>query len=172
MGTHKSVLLLGVDYAPLRTIALKRAVILILQEKAEIIEMDQAHEVRSPTTSIPMPTVVRLKYFVKIPYKSKLPLNRRAVMTRDNVECQFNNCDRKGTTIDHVIPRSKGGEHSWLNVVAACPRCNAQKANHSLESMGWTLKRQPFVPRGTKWLVMGVVPREEWEPYLATWATA
>lgn len=159
-------LLLNASFEPLAVVSHRRAIVLIIQDKAEIIHgSDQ--EVHSAHTSMEVPSVVRLKYFVKVPFRARLPLNRQAVMTRDNNECQFVGCTRKGTTMDHVVPRSKGGKHVWENVVAACKQCNSKKADKSLAQMGWKLKSQPRAPRGVFYLIVGIkeIP-EEWTPYL------
>lgn len=144
---------------------MKRAVILVLQDKAEIVESGDG-SIRSKDSSIPRPSVIRLKYYVNVPYSARVALNRRSVLTRDNHECQFTHCNRRATTIDHVVPRSKGGKHEWTNVVGACSRCNAKKADKSLEAMGWKLKRPPVTPKGNLWLVAGLRARPEWESYL------
>lgn len=159
-----SVLLLNATYDPLRVISLKRAIILIMQEKAEIIEEGDGL-VRSEKLSMKAPSVIKLKYFVQIPYRAKMPLNNRNVLIRDKSECAY--CDeRKATTVDHVIPRSRGGQHRWENVVAACYKCNAKKADKLLSEIGWETKWEPRMPSGTRWVVLGVKPRENWTPYL------
>lgn len=159
-----SVLLLNASYDPLRIISLKRAVILVMQDKAEILEESDAM-VRSEKLSFQAPSVIKLKYYVQIPYRAKLPLNNRNVLVRDKFECAY--CDiRKATTVDHIIPRSRGGEHRWENVVAACSKCNAKKADKLLSEIGWETKWQPYMPSGTRWLVLGMRPKEDWMPYL------
>lgn len=163
------VLLLNATYEPLRVITAKRAVVLILDEKAEVVHAGDG-VYRSASTSMPVPTVIRLRYFVKIPYKARLPLSRKAVVARDGGVCQYG-CGRRGDTIDHVLPRSRGGEHRWENVVASCRRCNSQKADRLLSELGWTLPREPFAPTGNYWLVVGLLPDgqvdPEWVPYLS-----
>lgn len=159
-----SVLLLNASYDPLRIISLKRAVILVMQDKAEVIE-ESDRLIRSEKLAFNAPSVIKLKYFVKIPYRAKLPLNNRNVLIRDKFECAY--CDdRKATTVDHVIPRSRGGLHRWENVVAACEKCNAKKADKMLSEIGWEPKWSGYAPNGTRWLVMGIRPKEEWTPYL------
>lgn len=159
-----SVLLLNASYDPLRVITLKRAIVLVMQDKADIIESGDG-VIRSQYLSIRTPSVIKLKYFVKIPYRAKMPLNNRNVLIRDKHECAY--CDdRKATTVDHVQPRSRGGQHRWENVVAACYRCNAKKADKTLAEIGWEPKWEPYVPSGTYWLVLGVQAKDAWEPYL------
>lgn len=161
-----TTLLLNASYEPLRLIPLKRAVLLILAEKAEVIEAGEEF-VRSSHLSIPLPKVIRLKYYVKVPYRARLPLNRRNVMSRDRGVCQY--CFKAGDTMDHVVPRSRGGLHRWENVVTACKACNSKKGDRLLTEIGWKLKGKPSAPHGTKWIFVGVVePDPTWTPYFAT----
>ena len=147
-----SVLLLNATYEAIRVISLKRAIGLVLQEKAEIIE-SAGDFIRSTSIAVPRPQVIRLKYFVRIPYKSKVPLSNRAVLNRDRYMCVY--CGRKATTVDHVVPKSKGGKHHWDNVVACCKPCNSEKSNYTLDQIGWELKVKPDVPHARTWIMVG-----------------
>lgn len=160
-----SVLLLNATFEPLRVISLNRAVCLIVEDKAEVLEEEEGAAVRSASFSMSKPRVIRLKYFVRIPYRSRVPLNRRTLMARDGGMCQYNNCTRAGRTIDHVLPRSRGGAHTWENVVACCEKCNSTKDDKLVSELGWTLRTKPAAPSGSKWLVLGVADRE-WDKYL------
>jgi 5-methylcytosine-specific restriction endonuclease McrA len=162
--SHGKVLLLNASWEPLRTISIRRAVVMILQDVAEIVERGEG-EMRSPSISVPIPEVVRLVRWVKVPYRARIPLNGRNVLERDRYACAY--CGKHASTIDHVVPRSRGGRHRWENVVAACPKCNHRKGDQLLSELGWELRHQPYVPRGDVWLVFGQKPRESWEPYLA-----
>lgn len=162
----RNVLMLNASFEVLRTISVHRAIVLMVQNKVDVIETT-GEVYRSPSTTIEVPSVVRLKEYRKVPYRARLPLNRRAVLSRDNHECQFTHCHRKGTTIDHVQPRSKGGRHEWTNVVAACSRCNAKKADKLMKEIGWELKRQPQAPDPNKFHITAHNVPSEWEPYLA-----
>jgi 5-methylcytosine-specific restriction endonuclease McrA len=142
-----AVLLLNATYEPLHVITLRRAVGLVLAGKAEILE-EGAGQVRSVSVTVPVPAVVRLRYMVHVPFRSTVPLSRRAVLVRDQKSCQFSHCRRHATTVDHVVPRSRGGQHIWDNVVAACTPCNARKGSQLLPELGWSLKRRPVAPRG------------------------
>lgn len=122
MGT----LLLNASYEPLRVLPEHRAINLVLQDKAEVIVGDDNNMIHAVSFKMPTPSVIRLKYFVKVPYRARLPLTRQSVLTRDNYECQFTHCTRKATTIDHVHPRSRGGKHAWENVAGACSKCNSK----------------------------------------------
>lgn len=164
------VLLLNATYEAIRIISLKRAVVLILQEKAEIIEAANT-EVRSANLSVPKPEVIRLKYYVKIPYKKKITLSNKAILNRDKYQCAYTHCNpqciKKATTVDHVHPKSKGGKHEWENVVAACKKCNSKKDDKTLKDLGWTLKFKPEAPKAKHFLVVGSPEKAEaWSAYL------
>ena len=90
------------------------------------------------------PSVIRLRRYVRVPHRSRVPLTRAALMRRDNYLCAY--CGTKADTIDHVIPRSRGGQHVWENCVASCTRCNHRKADHLIEDIGWTLRCDPAAP--------------------------
>lgn len=164
------VLLLNATYEPLRIITVRRAVVLVLQDKAEVIEAQG--EIHSANVSLPRPDVIRLKYFVKIPFKSKVPLTNKAVLNRDRFKCMLGhnnkkNCLGVAKTVDHIHPRSRGGKHEWTNVVAACKNCNSKKAAKTLEELGWTINVNPGPPTAKTWLVVGSAEkREEWSEWL------
>lgn len=168
MSGSNKVLLLNASWEPIRVIGVTRAMVLLIQGKAELVEPVEGEYVRSANQVFAMPSVIRLKYMVKIPYNARVALNRRAVLARDNYECQYG-CGRRATTMDHVHPRSKGGKHEWTNVVGCCPKCNSKKADHLLEDTNFKLIRQPQVPRGAVWIIANAHKRPEWEPYLSQW---
>src|SRR4051794_17452228 len=127
-GTTSATLLLNATYEPLCVVSSRRAIVLVLAEKAETA--DSAGEVgHAETISLSVPIVVRLTRYVRVPYPAQVPLSRRAVFTRDGQTCVY--CGGSATSIDHVVPRSRGGTHTWDNVVAACRRCNHIKADRS-----------------------------------------
>lgn len=113
---------------------------------------------------MPIPEVIRLNRYVKVPYKKKIPVTNKGVLKRDNHTCGY--CGKKATTIDHIRPRSKGGKHTWLNVVAACVKCNSKKSDIQLSELGWTLNIKPFEPEGDSWLVYGLQNNEKWKAYI------
>jgi 5-methylcytosine-specific restriction endonuclease McrA len=134
------VLLLNSSYEPLHVCSWKRAVILLLKGKAETVERN-GKELRAGWH---LPLVIRLLYYVKIPHKD-IPLTRRNVMHRDGYTCQY--CGKKtDLTIDHVIPRSRGGKDTWDNVVVACLRCNVTKGNRTPKEAGFVLNTRPCKP--------------------------
>jgi 5-methylcytosine-specific restriction endonuclease McrA len=157
-------LVLNATFEPLAVVTARRAVVLVLKEKAEILESN-GMVFRSEKLSVPAPSVVRLQYFVKVPYRARASLTRRAVFARDQWTCQY--CGRAAENVDHVIPRSLGGTHSWENVVASCRRCNAKKENRLHPEVGLKLRRHPSVPRDVLRLSLGRL-EPEWEPYLAS----
>ncbi|MDQ1742630.1 MAG: hypothetical protein QOE23_969 [Pseudonocardiales bacterium] len=142
-------LVLNATYEPLCVVPLRRAVL------------------HSARLVIEAPTVVRLSRFVRVPYRSRVPLTRRAVMHRDGLRCAY--CQRRADTIDHVVPRSRGGKHEWVNVVAACATCNHRKADRLLAELGWSLPFTPREPAGYAGFTVGYVREPAWEPYLDAW---
>jgi 5-methylcytosine-specific restriction endonuclease McrA len=164
----RQVLLLNATYEPLTTLPLRRAVCLVLREKAEIVHHDLSGALlRSATVSIEVPSVIRLRRYVRIPFRTRVPLTRAALMRRDAYRCAY--CGRRAETIDHVIPRSRGGKHTWENCVASCMSCNHRKADSLLEELGWTLHDAPAVPRGVHWRLIGAVHDgdPQWAPYVS-----
>lgn len=162
-GTTGATLLLNATYEPLCVVSSRRAIVLVLAEKAEPVD-SAADVVHAATLSLPVPVVARLTRYVRVPYPASVPLSRRAVFTRDGSTCVY--CGGSATSIDHVVPRSRGGTHTWDNVVAACRRCNHTKADRSLAELGWHLPHPPRTPSGAAWRLLGhrtVDPRwREW----------
>jgi 5-methylcytosine-specific restriction endonuclease McrA len=157
-------LVLNASYEPLGTVAARRAVILVLGGKADSIH-DTPIVLHAERVEVPVPSVVRLRQFVHLPYRRRVALSRRAVMARDGHRCQY--CGSHADSIDHVVPRSRGGLHEWDNVVAACRPCNVRKRDRLLTDSGMRLKRPPTVPHGVIWAILagGVVP-DDWHTYL------
>jgi 5-methylcytosine-specific restriction endonuclease McrA len=168
--TATGSLVLNATYEPLCVVTLRRAVVLVLAEKAIIVEQSDA-VMRSATTEIPVPSVVRLSRYVRVPYRREVPMTRRAVLDRDGHRCVY--CGTRADTIDHVRPRSRGGQHVWTNVVAACARCNHRKGDRLLGELGWHLALAPAQPPATVAVVMGWAKRQpSWQRYLdPNWGT-
>lgn len=135
------VLVLNASYEPLNITSWRRAVILLLKGKAEQLE----HNGKYLYADFYLPTVIRLRHYVRVPYK-EIPLTRRNILERDRHTCQY--CSVKGEqlTLDHVIPRSRGGGDSWENLVTACVRCNVKKGNRTPKEAHMTLLCQPRRP--------------------------
>jgi 5-methylcytosine-specific restriction endonuclease McrA len=159
------VLVLNATFEPLNTVSMPRAVSLLLAEKAEIVEAAEAY-LRSQHIMLPMPLVIRLVTYVRIPRMLPLGVTRRGVLKRDNFSCQY--CGRTQSssdlTLDHVLPRSRGGKNTWENVVAACKPCNHRKGNRTPAEAHVRLLRQPFRPRYLA-LVVFDMPLA-WQKYL------
>lgn len=157
--------MLNATYEPLSIVSARRAVVLVLREKADMVEEGEG-AIRSTSTAVPVPSVIRLRTFVKVPYQRRVPLNRRAIFARDEGRCQY--CGNGAENIDHVVPRSRGGSHTWENVVAACRRCNTKKGNRLPREAGMTLTRNPQAPRRHGWIyvTLGGSPHPTWTPYL------
>ncbi|MDQ3474782.1 MAG: HNH endonuclease [Actinomycetota bacterium] len=148
MARGSVTLLLNATYEPLCVVSARRAVVLVLSAKAESVR-DSGEAMHSATLSVAVPAVIRLTRYIRVPYLGRTPLSRRAVFARDSGKCVY--CGITATSIDHVVPRSRGGTHSWDNVVAACRRCNHAKADRTLAEMGWRLRTAPQAPRGGSW---------------------
>ena len=159
------VLLLNACFTPIKVVSTQRAIIMLMSEKAEVIE--EREEVwHSPSTEIHVPSVIRLKRYIQIPYRGTLALNRKNLSMRDKGKCAY--CKKFGDTIDHVQPRSRGGLNKWENVVLACRKCNSKKSDKLLSEVGWTLDFAPWAPKGTVWLLVGQKADPDWQPYLGT----
>jgi 5-methylcytosine-specific restriction endonuclease McrA len=156
-------LVLNATFEPLAVVPARRAVVLVLKEKAVVLANDGV-VFHSERLELPAPSVVRLTYYVRVPFRRQATLTRRAVFARDSWTCQY--CGLAAENVDHVIPRSRGGQHIWENVVAACCRCNSSKENRLPNEVGLRLRRQPAAPRDHFRLLLGR-SEPEWEPYLA-----
>jgi 5-methylcytosine-specific restriction endonuclease McrA len=160
-------LVLNASYEPLCVVSARRALLLTLNAKAETVhESDEVfHSERSSWT---VPSVVRLLHYVKVPYRAGISVNRRAVFLRDGGKCQY--CNAAAESIDHIIPRSRGGTHTWENVVAACRPCNSKKRDRLLEETNFVLRSSPREPKQRIWLA-AFNPLPEWLDYLGATET-
>jgi 5-methylcytosine-specific restriction endonuclease McrA len=162
------VLLLNASYEPLALVSDRRAVVLMLGGRAEVVAArPDAQVFHSAQLSVEVPAIVRLFQMVRIPRWARTPpLTRRAVLRRDGGRCAY--CSQPADTIDHIIPRSRGGGHDWSNVVASCKRDNLVKGDHLLSEMGWSLSFKPHAPDGHLWRLRHLAEVDPlWEPYLA-----
>jgi 5-methylcytosine-specific restriction endonuclease McrA len=139
------VLVLNATFEPINVCTVRRAVVLLLKEKAEILEHAE-YELRTSTSTHPRPMVIRLVSYVRVPRDThRRKITRRAVFARDDWTCQY--CGtRSNLTVDHVIPRSKGGPSSWDNIVASCAPCNRRKGDALPRQAGMALRRTPRTP--------------------------
>lgn len=161
------VLLLNASFEPLAIVTAKRAIVLMLSGKAECVEAAlEGAAFHSENLTIPAPSVMRLSRYVRVPYRRAVPMTRAGVLRRDSRRCAY--CTGRADTIDHVVPRSRGGAHSWDNCVAACRNCNSRKADRLLDELGWALRVQPGPPtRAGRILVLAIEPHPAWEPWLS-----
>ncbi|MEL4895810.1 HNH endonuclease [Crocosphaera sp. Alani8] len=135
------VLVLNASYEPLNITSWRRAVVLLIKGKAEQLENGE----RLIYTDFPLPSVIRLRHYVRVPYK-EIPLTRRNILERDRHTCQYCNYKGEQLTLDHVIPRSRGGGDSWENLVTACVTCNVKKGNRTPKEANMKLRHQPRRP--------------------------
>jgi 5-methylcytosine-specific restriction endonuclease McrA len=164
---EKRVLVLNLDHYPIAVVPAQKAMVLLLMEKAQLLSSYELLEIRTVSRSYAYPSVIRLAHYKHIPYKGVL-LNRANLFRRDRGQCQY--CGSvKQLTIDHVIPRSKGGKTSWTNLVTACNRCNVLKGDKTPEQVGMQLRIAPFTP-SLSYFLASYAERQapEWMPFLAS----
>ncbi len=162
------VLVLNATYEPLNVVSLQRAVVLLLKEKAEVLEAAAAL-IRSERLALEVPLVIRLVYFVRVPRRMPLPLTRRSLMSRDHFTCQY--CGAQPSkvqlTLDHVNPRSRGGRTDWNNVVTACIPCNQRKGDRTPQEAGMRLLAIPEKPRYAALVLLGRAGHHDtWRKYI------
>ena len=159
------VLVLNASYEPLHVTSAKRAITLIQYGVAEVLE-NSDDVVRSPSTVLSVPSVIRLKRYIRRPRIHPIPFNRRNVLRRDAYTCQY--CGEKADlTLDHVHPRSRGGRHGWENVVVACRPCNQRKGDRTPEEAAMPLRLRPRAPSfGFYAQGQFAQDRNEWHKYL------
>lgn len=164
-----SVLVLNANFEPIHVCTTRRALGLILDNKAALILNGRGY-IHTVSTLYPIPSVIRLEKMVTRP-RLKVPLTRHEVFRRDNYTCQY--CGVRGgeLTLDHVIPRTQHGPHSWTNVVTACVQCNHRKGAQTPEQAGMRLLRQPTEPPGsiTYYFQKHLNENESWEAFLRGW---
>ncbi len=162
---RQSVLVLNQDYQPLTICTVQRAFLMVYLDKAELINASKTKYLRTVSHKFPLPSVIRIVRYIHIPYRGVV-LTRYNIFKRDNFECQYcGTC--KDLTLDHVVPRSKGGKSTWKNLVTACKSCNARKGDFNLKEIGMNLKRPPFKPSYVMFLRdnNGLV-QKDWLEYL------
>ena len=163
-----SVLVLNATYEPLNVVSTRRAVVLLLKDKAELLEATE-QRIRSSSLSLPAPSVIRLVYYVRIPRPLRIPLSRHTIMLRDGFSCQYcgSTPHRSQLTIDHVIPKVRGGGSTWENLVCACKQCNQTKGARTPREAGMRLRTQPSEPRYLAMVMYDQAKRPEaWQRYM------
>jgi len=164
------VLLLNFTYEPLGIVDLARAVRMLFARKVEIVHRGD-REIRTTSVAFPLPSVVRLLYFVKR-HRKKVALTKKNVLLRDKYTCAYcGTHSGREMTVDHVIPRSRGGRSVWENLVASCSTCNARKGDRTPDEARMPLRRVPREPRFIPWVVVRrhTAP-DEWVKYLALYS--
>lgn len=163
----EKVLVLNASYEPLSFISLRRAVILLLRDKAEVLEEDISRHLHAEHVAMPAPLVIRLVTYIRIPYRLSMPLTRRGLLNRDGHECQYCGASEGTLTIDHVLPRSRGGQTSWENCVIACGRCNHRKGNRTPGEARMPLRLAPGKPAYVAVALLGEARQHEvWQRYV------
>jgi 5-methylcytosine-specific restriction endonuclease McrA len=159
-------LVLNAGYEPLAVVSFKRAIVLVMNEKATIVAADAENPVFGSARSWDRPSVIILRRYVRVPSGRSVPVSRRGVLRRDAHRCGY--CGSSANTIDHILPRSRGGKDSWENLIACCLSCNNSKGDKTPQEMNWKLRMNPKAPHGISWLVRGI-EREmpDWEEFLA-----
>lgn len=164
---NNPVLVLNQNYEPLNICRARRAIVLIHRGKAEMLE-DGTGFIHSATYIFPLPSVIRITYMIKRP-RPERKLTRLEVFNRDRYTCQYCGKQTRQLTLDHVIPRYRGGEHTWENVVSACIPCNRRKAGRTPNEAGMGLIRHPSPPRGNDLFHIPyhyLQTKNEWQKYL------
>lgn len=161
------VLILNASYEPLHVCSVKRAVSLLMHEFADRVE-DSGLYLRTPSSLFPVPSVIRLRRYVRRKHRARVAFNRRNVFRRDDNTCQYCGVRTSELTLDHVLPRSRKGPTSWENVVACCRACNARKRDRTPEEANMLLLREPAAPRFMFTTAYGLLPNPDpiWEKYL------
>lgn len=158
-------MVLNLDHSPVAVVTVQKAIVLTFMDKASSLSFYETLVVRTVSREFRYPAVVRLNQYKNIPYKGVL-LNRANLFRRDSNECQY--CgSKKQLTIDHIIPRSKGGKTNWTNLITACHRCNVVKGDKTPEQAGMQMKSEPFRPTLGFFLAEYAERHaEEWIPFL------
>ncbi|MEJ5200844.1 MAG: HNH endonuclease [Anaerolineales bacterium] len=164
-----AVLVLNANFEPINVCDVRRAIGLILTEKASLV-LNGRGEIHTASATYPLPSVIRIQNMIHRP-RVRVRLSRREVFRRDNYTCQYCGKTSGSLTIDHVIPRHLGGEHTWTNVVTACSACNHRKGGRTLAEANMHLLRLPQEPPSSAYYVFGhhLTKYAEWEPFLTGW---
>ncbi|MFA4966370.1 MAG: HNH endonuclease [Thermoleophilia bacterium] len=163
----RKVLVLNTTYEPLNVCSVRRALVLLFKDKAEVLEQSGA-AYRSANAAYELPLVIRLRSYVHVPrHSATARISRRAVFARDHHRCQYCGSERH-LTVDHVVPRSKGGPDTWDNLVTSCAPCNRKKGDRLPHLAGLRLLRQPRPPSAAAFVFLHVEHiHESWRPYLS-----
>ncbi|MFC6999354.1 HNH endonuclease [Rufibacter roseus] len=163
---NEKVLLLNQDYSAIATCSVQKALVLLYLQKAELLAQDQLHGIKTVSQVFPYPLVVRLLRYVRVPYKG-ISLTRQNIMRRDRNRCQYCGSTRN-LTLDHLLPRSRGGQSTWYNLITACARCNSLKGDRTPEEVQLKLEQKPYKPSLVSFLRDSIKDTDHaWMPFLA-----
>ncbi|BCT75025.1 HNH endonuclease [Sinomonas cyclohexanicum] len=158
-------LVLNAGYEPLAVVTFRRALVLVLAGKASVV-LEDGEPVVGPRDVLGRPSVILLHRYIRPRRTHATAVSRRGVLRRDAHACAY--CGKAAHTVDHVLPRSRGGADSWENLVACCLRCNNVKGDHTPGEMGWKLRFSPAAPVGVVWQIKELEkPAAQWSPFLA-----
>ena len=163
--TSLPVLILNQNYQPLNVCRVRRAVVLVINGRAEVVENDSGF-LHTISGAFPIPSVIRLRYLIRRPWL-RSRLTKFEIFNRDRYTCQYCGRQTRELTLDHVIPRSRGGEQSWENVVSACASCNRRKAGLTPKEASMALLRPPKPPRNGLFAIpfYYLTGHQEWHKY-------
>jgi 5-methylcytosine-specific restriction endonuclease McrA len=166
---QEPVLVLNANFEPINVCSMRRAIGLILTDKAAMVVNGRGY-IHTISQLLPRPSVIRLEHMIHRP-RPRVKLTRREVFRRDNYTCQY--CGRRDTslTVDHILPKHLGGQHVWTNVVAACPGCNHRKGGRQLDEVHMSLLHIPKEPPASAVYLYGrhLEDYGDWEPYISGW---
>jgi 5-methylcytosine-specific restriction endonuclease McrA len=166
---QEPVLVLNANFEPINICSTRRAIGLILNEKATLV-LNGRGEIRTVSRTFPRPSIIRLDHMIKRP-RQHVRLTKREILRRDDYTCQY--CGQRASylTIDHVIPRRLGGRHTWENLVAACSSCNHRKGGRTIEQVQMRLLHQPKEPPASATYIFGrhLKNNQEWLPFVEGW---
>ena len=161
----RKVLVLNADYSALSICSVPKAFLLVFAKKAELVSKHEKLQLRTVSTNYPLPSVIKLNRYINIPFRSVV-MSRQNIFKRDGNACVYCNSS-KDLTLDHVIPKSRGGKTNWTNLVAACKRCNAQKGDDTPEEAQMTMRHKPFKPTFITFLRdFSGSDEAQWAPFL------
>lgn len=157
-------LVLNAGYEPLSVVSSRRAAVLVMRGRASVLA-EAGAPIASPSALVPRPAVILLHQYVRVVRRRPSTPSRRGILRRDRRICAY--CSRPAGTVDHVVPRARGGRSSWENLVACCSPCNVRKGDKTLEQLGWKLTTTPQAPAQHMWLPQELdAPYESWRPFL------
>jgi 5-methylcytosine-specific restriction endonuclease McrA len=146
------IIVLNADYQPINVTSLKKGFNLVYKGKAEVLVSDDEEEILILTKKMAMPKIIRLNHYINLPYR-RLNLSKTNIFKRDGHMCIYEDCgSTENLTLDHLLPKSRGGKNTWENLVTCCKKCNCKKDNRTPSEAGMKLRHKPFIPTLTNLL--------------------